>query len=264
MLLSQWIGLFLLACGYALALAYGRLGPAAACTFIALLGAGWLVRRTAARWLNVLGHGLFTALAVGLAMHALPGFHNARVIHALRLTTDAAPFSMHLNLDKPLIALWLLLACPWIMRARSLRQGSASIAMALPLTAAACLGAAWLLDLLAWAPKWPAAAWLWALNNLLLVSLAEEALFRGYLQGGLQRGLARVPGGATLALLLAAGLFGLAHLGAGWSWVLLASLAGIGYGLAYRHGGLLAAVATHFGVNLIHFAGFTYPQLAIP
>ncbi|NER66795.1 CPBP family intramembrane metalloprotease, partial [Pseudomonas sp. MAFF212427] len=35
-------------------------------------------------------------------------------------------------------------------------------------------------------------------------------------------------------------------------------------GLAYRHGGLLAAVATHLGVNLIHFAGFTYPQLAIP
>lgn len=264
MLVPQWIGLFLFTCGYALALAYGSLGPAAACSVIALLGAGWLVRRTGRRWLSVLGHGLFIAMAAGLAVHALPGFHSALVIDAQRLTADAVPFSMYLNLDKPLIALWLLLACPWIVGAHSLRHASASVALALALTATVCLGGAWLLGMLAWAPKWPASAWLWALNNLLLVSLAEEALFRGYLQGGLQRWFARVPNGETLALMLAAGLFGLAHLGAGWHWVLLASLAGIGYGLAYRHGGLLAAVITHFGVNLMHFSGFTYPQLAIP
>lgn len=264
MLSPQWIGLFLFTCGYALALAYGRLAPAAACSFIALLGAGWLVRRPAQRWLTVLGHCLFVAVAAGLAVHALPGFHSALVIEAQRLTADAAPFSMYLNLDKPLIALWLLLACPWVIRARGLRHGSASVALALPLTATVCLGGAWLLGMLAWAPKWPAAAWLWAINNLLLVSLAEEALFRGYLQGGLQRWFAGISRGNTLALVLAAGLFGLAHLGAGWHWVLLGSLAGIGYGLAYRYGGLLAAVVTHFGVNLIHFSGFTYPQLAIP
>ena len=43
-----------------------------------------------------------------------------------------------------------------------------------------CLGLAFALGLVSWAPKWPAGvAPLWALNNLLLVSLAEEALFRG-------------------------------------------------------------------------------------
>jgi membrane protease YdiL (CAAX protease family) len=65
----------------------------------------------------------------------------------------------------------------------------------------------------AWAPKWPDQAWLWLLNNLLLVSLTEELLFRGYIQGGLQR-LFRHEG---LALLAAALLFGLAHLGAAGS-----------------------------------------------
>ena len=44
--------------------------------------------------------------------------------------------------------------------------------------------------------------------------------------------------------------------------VLLAGLAGVGYGLAYRFGGLAAAIATHFGLNLLHFALFTYPMLA--
>ena len=52
------------------------------------------------------------------------------------------------------------------------------------------------------------------------------------------------------------------HFGAGWQWVTLASIAGVGYGLAYRFGGLGAAIATHFGLNLLHFGLFTYPMLA--
>ncbi len=32
---------------------------------------------------------------------------------------------------------------------------------------------------------------------------------------------------------------------------------GVGYGLAYRFGGLGAAIATHFGLNLLHFGLFT-------
>jgi membrane protease YdiL (CAAX protease family) len=37
-------------------------------------------------------------------------------------------------------------------------------------------------------------------------------------------------------------------------------MAGIGYGIAYRFGGLPAAVITHFGLNLAHFGLFTYPM----
>jgi len=124
------------------------------------------------------------------------------------------------------------------------------------------LGGALLLDMISWAPKWPDQAWLWTLNNLLLVTLVEEALFRGYIQGGLTRYFKNLPYGENLALLLASLMFGLVHVGAGWQWVLLASLAGVGYGLAYRFGGLGAAIATHFGLNLLHFGLFTYPMLA--
>ena len=99
-------------------------------------------------------------------------------------------------------------------------------------------------------------------TNLLLVTLVEEALFRGYLQGGLSRWFKQLPYGQTLALVIASLLFGLAHIGAGWQWVVLAGIAGLCYGLAYRFGGLSAAIATHFGLNLLHFGLFTYPMLA--
>lgn len=57
-------------------------------------------------------------------------------------------------------------------------------ALALTVTAIAALGGAVLLGIISWAPKWPEQAWLWVLNNLLLGTLLEEALFRGYIRVG--------------------------------------------------------------------------------
>jgi membrane protease YdiL (CAAX protease family) len=257
----RWAGLALLVAGYGAASASGRLGPLAIIPITLLLVAAVAVspgRTAALRWA---GHALFVALAIALAMHWLPGFHNLRVIGPQRITPDAVPFTMYLNLDKPLIGFWLLLVLPWI-------RGRANVAATLTCgtagmlaTAATVLAFALLLGTVAWAPKWPDHGWLWVLNNLLLVTITEEALFRGYVQGGLSRLLERSRWGATIALLASAVLFGLAHAAGGWQWMLLAGVAGIGYGLAYRRGGLSAAVLAHFGLNTLHFALFTYPML---
>ncbi|MDI2594840.1 CPBP family intramembrane metalloprotease [Pseudomonas sp. 681] len=262
MLALPWIHLALLSIGYALALIYGHLGWLAAISIGLLLFAGYAVRQQQVQLGRYLGHGLFIFLALALAMHWLPGFHNGRAIAAQRFTADAVPFAMYLNLDKPLIGFWLLLVCPWIVARRSLRLSVYATAMALAVSSVLALGGALLLGMISWAPKWPDQTWLWVLNNLLLVTLVEEALFRGYVQGGLSRYFKHLPYGENLALLLASLLFGLVHMGAGWQWTLLAGLAGVGYGLAYRFGGLGAAIATHFGLNLLHFALFTYPMLA--
>ncbi|MDR0209300.1 MAG: CPBP family intramembrane metalloprotease [Pseudomonas putida] len=253
----SWPALLPLGLGYSLALVYGNLGPASLPTFGALICAALLARR-AVPWQQVAGHALFIALAIALALHWLPGFQGAKVIDQAVFSEGALPFSMYLNLDKPLIGFWLLLTCPWVLAWRG-HAWRTSLVFILPATVFVCLGGAWALGIVAWAPKWPDQAWLWLLNNLLLVSLTEELLFRGYIQGGLQR----LFGHGHLALFAAALLFGLAHLGAGWQWFCLATLAGVGYGLAYRHAGLMAAVLCHFGVNLAHFAGFSYPMLAL-
>lgn len=248
--------------GYAWALGQGALEPVALLWLALLAAAGWAVRAPGPPWRIAAGHLLFVMLAVGLGLHLLPGFHNAQAIAAARYTADAAPFSMYLNLDKPLVAFWVVLALAPPMAgagaAATLRAAVAACAAA----AVACLGIALTAGLVGWAPKWPAQGWLWLANNALLVTLAEEALFRGYIQQQLTARWGRRRGGAALAIAAAALLFGLAHFAGGPHWVALAGLAGVAYGVAYRYGGLAAAVVAHLGLNTLHFAWFTYPMRA--
>jgi len=104
-------------------------------------------------------------------------------------------------------------------------------------------------------PHWP--EWLGAfmLANLFFVSLAEEALFRGYIQQRLSQLL-----GNKQALLIAAALFGLAHFAGGLLLVFFAFLTGIIYGLAWLWSGRLwVSTLVHFAFNLLHLLFFTYP-----
>jgi membrane protease YdiL (CAAX protease family) len=128
--------------------------------------------------------------------------------------------------------------------------------------AAICLGTALLLHFVSWEPKLPASAWLWVLNNLLLVAVCEEAFFRGYLQGIIG---GRVFKGKSpyIPIFITALLFGLAHTTGGPALMLLAFIAGCGYGWAYYRGGILASILTHFFFNVLHFFVFTYPMLTL-
>lgn len=251
----------LLGLGYAIALFYGQLQWPAALAVGLLLMAGLCVKQPGHRWGRGLGHGIFIVTGLALAAHLLPGFNSAKVFDAIRFSPEAAPFSMSLNLDKPLIGFWVLLFCPWILTSAGSVRSLKVTALALIATAVLCMTMATALGVTGWAAKWPEHGTLWLLNNLLLVSLTEELFFRAYLQGALQQIFNKTWRGSTLAIVIAAILFGLSHLGSGWQWILLASLAGVGYGIAYRFGGLQAAVVSHFGLNLVHFGLFTYPML---
>ena len=84
------------------------------------------------------------------------------------------------------------------------------------------------------------------------IAVPEELFFRGWLQNLLERRIGRYPG-----LLLTAGLFGLSHwnkrtLHFNWQYVLLAALAGIFYGRAWRQERRVGASAiTHATVDTI-------------
>jgi len=89
------------------------------------------------------------------------------------------------------------------------------------------------------------------LVTFLLIALPEELFFRGILQNLLET---RV--GKNLALVMAAVIFGLSHFNQGasfnWRYVLLASIAGIFYGRAWRaNRQILASVVTHTAVDLV-------------
>lgn len=101
-------------------------------------------------------------------------------------------------------------------------------------------------------PEW---WWVFAFNNLLFTCVAEEVLFRGYIQRQLGQ---YVP--PLVAIAIASILFGLAHFSGGLLFVLVATLAGGLYGLTYLWTGKLsAAVLIHFAFNFVHFVFFTYP-----
>ncbi len=256
------LSLGLLAGGYVLALAGGFLDGRALLVIALLVALAWMVRpERPARW-RISAHVVFVALAVALALHIVPGFHNPRVIGPVQFTPDAVPFAMYLNFDKPLAGYWLLLVWPALALRRDGSRGLLRGVGIGAVTAAVCLGLGVALGAAAFAPKWPHLGWLWALNNLLLVCMTEEAVFRGYLQESLTRRFHESRHGNALAIGVASVLFGAAHFAGGPVLIALSALAGVGYGLAYRVGGLQAAVLAHFGLNLAHFTLFTYPMLA--
>ncbi|NYF92206.1 CPBP family intramembrane metalloprotease [Tunturiibacter empetritectus] len=103
-------------------------------------------------------------------------------------------------------------------------------------------------------PHWPRLSQLAGayLFTFLFIAVPEELFFRGWLQNLLERRLGR-----TQALLLTSALFGLSHfnkraLHFNWRYVLLAAIAGIFYGRAWRQDRRVGASAlTHTTVDTL-------------
>jgi len=90
-----------------------------------------------------------------------------------------------------------------------------------------------------------------AFITFLLIAIPEELFFRAVLQNLLETRLGR-----NLALLVASMLFGLSHFNHGavfnWRYVLLASIAGLFYGRAWRQNRqIFAAITTHTAVDVV-------------
>jgi membrane protease YdiL (CAAX protease family) len=222
-----------------------------------------LGRRQVAGWQRHVAQVIFVAVAAGLAFHRLPGFNNPRVIDAVRFSADAIPYTLYLNYDKALAGLFVLGWCH--TRIFTGREWRTMLMMAAPWSAG-LIGLVMVLSLAAgyvrFDPRFPAETWLWLIVNLGLTCMAEEALFRGFVQAQLQRAWQHFAAGRWLALGVAAVLFGVAHAAGGATYVALATFAGLGYGWVYqRTGRIEASILTHFTLNAAHFFFFTYPAL---
>ncbi|AIR61869.1 CAAX protease [Cedecea neteri] len=200
---------------------------------------------------------LLVAASVALTIHVIPGFHNPKVLDSVSAGPQSAPFSMYYNFDKALVPFILLVVMKSLFvsepKSRPAKFGWILLVALIPglLLLAVALGG---LKIEPHSPQW-LVQFLFA--NIFFVSLAEEALFRGYLQ---QRLSGFMP--PVMALIISAVIFGGLHFAGGPLLIIFAALAGLIYGLAWMWSGRLwVAVAFHVGLNMAHLLLFTYPVL---
>lgn len=206
----------------------------------------------------------FSVIAVGLATGLLPGFEKVVLYQDLKFSVDAVSYSLSLNYGKAAVGIVILGFAARLIRTRA--EWAAlwrPLLIAAPITIAAVAALSMVLGHTRFDPKWHDLFFMWAAGNLLFTCVAEEAFFRALLQGRLTAWLAPFKYGAEIAWLIASGLFGIAHVAAGAEMVMLATVAGLGYGWVYmKTGRVEAAVLLHFLLNTGHFLFLTYPRLA--
>lgn len=192
-----------------------------------------------------------TIIVAGLNFHWIPGFQNWHVAGHLWITYDK-PF-MGLFVLAFLIPL-LRLPIDWYKLALK----------AIPLT----MVAVFVLALLAlpsgaidWHVKIPSHFLIRIASNLFLVSIPEEAFFRGFIQQEIFKSLGPGPKGHIGAVVGASLLFTLFHIGWTASAAMLGFvfLAGLMYGAIYQYTKAIeGSIFCHFCVNLMHMCFFTY------
>lgn len=258
----------LLAAATAAGLASGVLDWRGAAVVVALCGLAFASVRLRDATLRRVLTTAVAVLALALGLNRVPGFQPSVFLQGLQASPDAPAMRLTANFAPGLAA--IVLAAFYARRARSLGELAAAGRDMLGIAAATTIvvvGAAWAIGYVRLDPKLPGFTAAHLAKILLWTTVLEEAFFRAVIQGGLAR-LAFIrdrPRLAWLPIAVASVLFGLAHFAGGWSYVGLATLAGIGYGLAYARTGLIeAAMLAHFAVNATHFLGFTYPHLLRP
>jgi uncharacterized protein len=236
-----------------------------AALWIAIAGAlAWAYAHTRSRAARIalgIAFGLY-ALAMGLAL--LPGFDRVVLVGGVVLSPGAAPYDVAVGFPKVVTGIFILgLINPALVSFRGLAGVLRRAAPVFAATTLVVMIGVWSMGYTAFAPKWSALFLLWAPINLFFTCLSEEAFFRGFVQNELSRAGSRSDAVQLAALVAGALLFGLAHFGGGASYVIAATLAGLGYGWAFQRARRIeAAMAVHFGVNAVHFLLFVYPRIA--
>lgn len=214
--------------------------------------------------LRFFSYSLILLLSIGLASHLFPGFYNLKVIDHVYISKNAIPYTLYLNFDTAIVGIFILGIThhlisnkqDWIQLFKKTMLPFLGLIVIVMLLATS-------LGLVRFDPKLPNSLPIWLITNLLFVSVAEEAIFRGFLQKNISFLLSKKVYGNYLSILITAVLFGLMHYMGGIKYIILATITGVGYGWIYNKTQYIeSAIVSHFGLNLIHFIFFTYPLLA--
>lgn len=238
----------LFASSLAVCLYQGWLQPLALIWLIILSIAAWQFQKLPEKvsgWAHYPSFILVAVVSLGLATHLLPGFSVIPVL------ADES----YRNLDKACVAFILLaLLVPRIRNRGELRNAfsqSWRLFLLAPLVIFSLVLLLGGLDNIGFGI--PQHFWLWAWGNLLVTCVAEELFFRGFLQRYLTLKWNAKRWGWQSALCLTSLLFGVVHLAGGVEFALIATVAGLFYGLVYHLSGRIEmAILLHFLINLLY------------
>ena len=231
---------------------------------LVLLAAACRAARLATGQLSVAAHAVMLGLAAALFVHAVPGFDNPRVLDGVMLSADSLPYTKYFNFDKGAAAMLILGLYAPGRAARQSRATAAGWAWRFAIVAVVVIAATVSVGYAHWDLKLPSWWPMWLASMVFLTALPEETLFRGVIQEALHERLGESTRARWIAVVLAGALFGVGHAGGGWTYVVLSTIAGIGYGWIYAASrSLAAATAAHTALNLLHLLCFSYPALRV-
>jgi membrane protease YdiL (CAAX protease family) len=237
----------------------------AAPLWIALLGVIAYLYASRSGWQKPVLGIAFLLFAVALGLLLIPGFPRTVLKEHLVLSPGAAPYTLSVGFAKVVTGIFIV-AFLHPERVRSWRELGCVLVRVAPVfvvTALVVMVLTLSLGYVKFDPKWSPLFFTWGIVNLFFTCFSEEAFFRGFVQREIAQRGSNPQVSAALAVAIASLLFGLVHLGGGWKYALAATLAGVGYGIAYqRTRRLEGSMAVHFGLNATHFLLFTYPALA--
>jgi uncharacterized protein len=225
----------------------------------------WLCRQPVLKpWIKLLLFFLLVPLVYVVATYRPLGFSYPLLFSLPDANGLASRFDLYVNFSKAMLGLCLL-SLLWPKRAAGEFVVASQWRYALVVLAPALIiGVAIGVFDLGFQLKTLAQITQFALVNLFVMSIAEEAFMRLLLQQRLRNALACTTDNLwvqeLISLLLVTGIFVAIHTGIGGAALWVYGLAGFLYAMSYTLSkNILYPVAIHFLVNQIHFSFLSYP-----
>jgi membrane protease YdiL (CAAX protease family) len=233
---------------------------------IVLLGVAKKLNKAGYRILGSVFEAVSIAMLFGFAIQLFPGFVGTTIVSPVQVSINATPMRLIARFDVGMAALFLVaLYCQRVRSFEELRAIALPISVIGIITSSAVITCALAAGYIRFDLKWPPFALVHLVKTLLITAVVEEAFFRGILQDRLARlsFFEKNRFRRAIPIGISALLFGLVHFPGGQLLVVMATLAGLGYALAYAATKRIEApIAVHFFVNATHFIAFTYPNIA--
>ncbi len=240
-------------------------GPFLAAWMVAIALLLWGAKYNKSRLIRLAAlYGFFVVSWVGV-LHLIPFYGNFRLLGGVQVSPKSYPYTLFYNFDKAFVCALIFLG---LLPYTGLKNKKKSFLLSLGLGALACLvlyPLAFYWQFVEWDIKWKDFTVVWIVINSLFVCFAEEIFFRGFiLDYFTERCFFFVSKKERLRIgfVVSTVLFALYHYRLGWTYMVLACIAGAFYGWTYlRTRSVYLSSIPHIMVNLFHFILFSYPTL---